>query len=265
MDNVVFYKWLVYVSQLLLLCVGIGFIIIGSLFLTIFKHDFQFTEFFSIQTASIVFISIGATLAILVFIGIILTKCDNIVIVKYVQIIFLLITLLSTLLFGIIGFIYIGSSRLKNSTTNELTDTFNEYNEADRHNLNTREIDWLQSNFECCGLRSINDWESKNITPFETPLSENHINELQAMNRLTFDLPDSCCIQRTENCGKEFPNRANIFSDSCLDKFNRVLIQDLNMFFGVAIIIASINLIPVILMCYAINKYTGAYSKINSN
>lgn len=261
--NVVLLKWLLYVFNLIVFVVGIALTVIGSLFLTLFKHEFHFAKF-SVQFASIVFIIVGVVLIVLAVVGLMLTKLES-QLLKLAHIVGLVLTFVVLAVLGIWGFYILSNDSLKNSTKEELQKSLNGYNDTDTSNDETIEFNWLQKKFECCGLDSIEDWKNKTITVLEEELSDEKIEEYKSQNKTTFDVPDSCCLNATENCGKDFPDANTLHQDGCFNKFYDFLAGDMRIISGISCILAFLNLLAIGFMVYIFFTLSGDYSALASN
>lgn len=112
---------------------------------------------------------------------------------------------------GVLGLIY--SSQLENEVTTELKESLKSYKEEPIMDT----WDRLQTNRECCGVDSYQDWS--NITNSDFPKGQ---------------APDSCCIYFTSGCGMA-PN-AEFHKQGCKDNIVDVL-ED-NIFILGAVVVA---------------------------
>lgn len=124
-------------------------------------------------------------------------------------------------------------------------DTLQYYEESRPQNYATAKIDWLQTTYTCCGLESSQDWRiyylygrgsgagaDQNLyqhhpnenffgTPMQLQQKGNIFSGLFAnpfsasINSKFMDtVPDSCCVRRYFNCGKEgnrVPDAGNMY------------------------------------------------------
>lgn len=89
--------------------------------------------------------------------------------------------------------------------------------------VHTQHIDEIQSRFKCCGRLSFADWRnSSTVNPSKKFLFLNN-DFLLASNQIAFNVPDSCCIQTNESCGKQLPAETSIFGRGCLAPLNQFL------------------------------------------
>lgn len=261
--NVVLLKWLLYVFNLIVFLVGNALIVVGALFLTLFKHEFHFAQF-SVQFASIVFIIVGVVLVVLAVVGLMLTKVES-QLLKLAHIIGLVLTFLILAVLGIWGFYVLSNDSLKSSTKEELQKSLDGFNDTDTSNTETIEFNWLQHKFECCGLDSINDWSNKSITLLEESLSDSQIEELHSQNKTAFDVPDSCCFNATEGCGKKNPDSSTLHQDGCFEKFYSFLASDMKIISSISCILALLNLLAIGFMVYIFFTLSGDYSTLATN
>ena len=117
----------------------------------------------------------------------------------------------------------------------------------------TRSWDHMQSHLHCCGAsgyqQGYKDWQN-------TDFGRNKHGKYQAFD----GVPDSCCHQEGENCGKgvlgtmgENQVRSRIFVDGCLEILQQWMEDDIDpmisVYSGVGIAIALVELIATVLVC----------------
>lgn len=89
----------------------------------------------------------------------------------------------------------------------------------------------IQTKFECCGVENFKNWQnSKKFVEYAKvkllkTYAMTRINDsLQKENATaTFPVPDSCCIEKTENCGFEYNDETMIYSQGCIKKIGKYL------------------------------------------
>jgi len=98
---------------------------------------------------------------------------------------------------GIAAFKHEGN--LENGIKTKMNETMFQYN------VTSKFWDFVQQNYQCCGVLEYKDW-------FSTP-------------DFNFDnVPDSCCLGgKVQDCGSKKVNPENIFTDGCLDPVSRKL------------------------------------------
>ncbi|CAF0994944.1 unnamed protein product [Brachionus calyciflorus] len=103
---------------------------------------------------------------------------------------------------------------------------FKNYDENKSDNFYTQKIDWLQMNFNCCGIESYSDWRSYLLTNGQHQ-SVNYIDQWTINNNLPYidNVPDSCCLSKKFNCGKMFSSQSSenknlvINTKGCLNSY----------------------------------------------
>jgi CD63 antigen len=98
--------------------------------------------------------------------------------------------------------------------------------------------DDVQRDFECCGIDNATTWE--NLSP---------------------NLPDSCCVEETEMCGKggyaDRTDATKFHQKGCLTKLENWINSSMLVVAGVALGLAFVELLGIVLaccMCHAIRK-----------
>lgn len=100
-------------------------------------------------------------------------------------------------------------------------------------------LDDLQREFKCCGENSSADWD--NYPPFKGNNS----------------VPDSCCKNMTEGCGKQKSNL--IYGDGCVAKINAWIKNNVVVIAGVALGIAFFELLGIIFACCLMKGIRSGY------
>ena len=91
--------------------------------------------------------------------------------------------------------------------------------------------DLIQHESKCCGVDGFKDWET---TPFA-----------QGSN-----VPDSCCIEETEGCGKgAIQNPDNIYQEGCFAKFENTILGNVAWAIGIGVAVAVLILIGICIAC----------------
>jgi len=67
----------------------------------------------------------------------------------------------------------------------------------------------IQTKFECCGVENYKNWQN----------SKKFVEYAKKENATaTYPVPDSCCVEKTENCGFEYNEENMIYSEGCIKK-----------------------------------------------
>jgi len=148
---------------------------------------------------------------------------------------------------GLIAYVY--QDQLSLELTSNLGSTFIQtYGE---HIENTKAIDKIQQQYDCCGSYNFTDWQ--NSTWYE--------------NHPDMKVPDSCCRTPTDGCGiRDHPS--NIPYTGCIYRFNSSLTLHLFLVGSISLGIGLLQVIGVILtscLFYRLDKYSSSTSPSNYN
>jgi hypothetical protein len=227
--------------NVLVLIVGLFLIVAAGLFLSVFRHDYSFTRF-SVTTVSLFLIVIGCLIIILAGIGIATWSIGHMISFGFYIVGLLFVFFFLTIL-GTWGFIVNLNGSLKEKAFNVMNTSLHAYNETDYTLLQTKQIDWIQLKFRCCGVESFADWQqSKIVNSVAKPALTYSF--LLHQRQIPFDVPDTCCITVTPNCGKNFRSNETINTRGCFTDYNQMLHQDINI-----ICIVCIGLSIIIALC----------------
>lgn len=103
----------------------------------------------------------------------------------------------------------------------------------------TQTWDIIQHELKCCGAQDYTDWRNSSA-----------LEETQSV-------PDSCCIQDTENCGLGMADPAKPLDDitaaihttGCLNKFQEMVVHNVASVGAMGVIIALIQIVGVVFAC----------------
>lgn len=256
-------KLIIYIFNLVLLLVGAALVTIGSLFLTIFAHDFHVARF-SVQAAAIAFIVIGSVLIIFSVLGVLVTRLEQRVLVL-VHIIGLVLAFAALSTLGIWGLVITYNGSLEAQTKSEILSSMENYRDTNTDSVDVREIDWLQTRFSCCGFNSSEDWSTLNFTEnVESDISGKEM-EFKSRNQSTYDVPDSCCLNVTKGCGLQFPNLDTIKQTGCFEPFYSFLSKDMKIICGIACALSTLSLISIAFLVFVCFSLRADYSPLNTN
>jgi len=116
----------------------------------------------------------------------------------------------------------------------------------------TQTWDIIQHELECCGAQDYTDW--RNSTAIADQQS----------------VPDSCCIQDTENCGLGMANpdkpldeiTAAIHTTGCLNKFQEMVVKNVAAVGAMGVIIALIQIVGVVFACCLSKTIRAQYETV---
>jgi hypothetical protein len=257
-------KLIIYIFNLVLLLVGAALVTIGSLFLTIFAHDFHFARF-SVQAASIAFIVIGSALILFSILGVLVTRLDQRALVG-VHIIGLLLAFVALTVLGVWGLLITYNGTLEATTKEEIINSMENFHDLNTESVEFREVEWLQKRFQCCGFNSSDEWSSRNFTDsVDIPLNDKLIMDFKSRNQSLYAVPDSCCVEFHRTCGAQYPLIEKIQQRGCFEPFYGFLSKDMKIICGIACALALLSLISIAFLTFVCLSLRGDYTLLNSN
>jgi hypothetical protein len=257
--NEKFLSWSLHIFNLVVLLVGSALITVGALFLSLFKHDINFAVF-SVQNTAGAFVIIGCLLIIMAVFGFIAMRTTNSC-CYIAHVIGLILLFLALALVGVSGLVITLNGDLSETTLKEINQKIANYNESNTNSMDAKDISWLQQKFKCCGLSSYTDWEVKHmkLQPINSKIEKN----LRIRNQTTFDLPDSCCVNVADGCGKQFPELSTLNQRGCFEPFFNFLSNDMKIMCGIACGLAFLTLIAIGVLLYVAYSVRGNYNRLN--
>ncbi|XP_016428885.1 CD63 antigen-like, partial [Sinocyclocheilus rhinocerous] len=111
------------------------------------------------------------------------------------------------------------------------------YNETE----NRETLDTIQQDYKCCGRNSSIDWlNSKFLAPNS--------------------VPDSCCKNVTENCGKgAIRDTSKIYTNGCLPILDKFLKRNILWIAVAALVIAFVQITGIVLSCILMRGIRSGY------
>ncbi|CAF0799338.1 unnamed protein product [Brachionus calyciflorus] len=156
--------------------------------------EYEFTSLISIKCFSSTLILSGIVALVLGGCGIgLLTEKSRFFNIAFSFFIFILLILCMSL--GMIGIL--SKSKIEITIKNNMASDFKSYSE-EMDTKQTRRINWLQKEYQCCGMNSSQDWSHDINENIQAWLVENKV------SGSIFDVPDSCCINNIKTCGKRY-------------------------------------------------------------
>ncbi|XP_055250304.1 CD63 antigen [Moschus berezovskii] len=99
-------------------------------------------------------------------------------------------------------------------------------------------LDEMQKDFKCCGAANYTDWE-------KIPTMANRV-------------PDSCCINVTNNCGLNFIVK-DIHTEGCVEKIAVWLRKNVLVVAAAALGIAFVEILGIVLACCLVKSIRSGY------
>lgn len=164
------------------------------------------------------------------FMGILITFCSGFILILF-------IILLAIGIWGLV--IYSNNSSLTNEVNNNLINSIRNYI-INGDNDQTKGMDWVQDQFDCCGIDSYADWNSYlNSFGMQPPFG---------LGYYKCFLPTSCCIEKTNDCLNKyyiFCNGYNglIHSSGCLKNFMSQLNKDILFLSAFCVSVSSFGIV----------------------
>ena len=253
----VFIKWSLNLFNLLIFLIGLSLVASGVMLQTVFKYDHAFVSL-KMSTISNILLIVGLFIVILAVIGCIslLPNCVNPMMAGF----FITGLMIATIALGCLGgFIYSQFDTFIHQAKSEISDNFGMYKEKYSHLQQTQEINLLQTRFKCCGLNSYEDWKKTSNDPF---VFQNKNKLLLHEEQISFDLPDTCCMNITLNCGKDFRFVSTIHTNGCYTPFFKYLTERILTIGCVSVGMAFVNFLTILFLVFVCSTLKGDYSLI---
>ncbi|XP_021542839.1 CD63 antigen [Neomonachus schauinslandi] len=108
-----------------------------------------------------------------------------------------------------------------------------------KDNRTTLALDKMQEDFKCCGAANYTDWESVPSVP-------------------KGQVPDSCCINVTKDCGVSFQVK-NIYPEGCVEKIGGWLRRNVLVVAAAALGIAFVEVLGIVFACCLVKSIRSGY------
>jgi len=190
----------------------------------------KYLDFFDGQgvSTSIVFIVIGALIALVSFLGCCGACTSNACLMKTYG------AILCILLIAEIGTavaIYVFKGDVKDLLTKNMDKTLKDFGKPD-FKAPTDSWNALQGEFKCCGVKDYMDWTDSEVL------------------KKTESVPDSCCKTISEGCGngktKSGADVKDIYTNGCFSTFEETINSNVGIAAGIGAAIAVIQLVTII-------------------
>ncbi|XP_043537722.1 CD63 antigen isoform X2 [Chiloscyllium punctatum] len=207
---------------------GIALIVIGILVQTKLNGTLHITSV-TASGAPIVIIIVGVVINFVAFFGCCGAWKENYCMVTTFAVLLILIFIVE-IAAAIAGYIF--KDQIREVFEKSFNDTMANYNKTG----NAVNIDELQKQFRCCGSTSYRDW----------------------LTILNNTVPDSCCKNETQNCGKT-PTPNKVYEEGCVNVINTWLKNNIVIVAGVALGIALFQLLGIIFACVLMKGIRSGY------
>ncbi|XP_025738584.1 CD63 antigen [Callorhinus ursinus] len=108
-----------------------------------------------------------------------------------------------------------------------------------KDNRTTLALDKMQEDFKCCGAANYTDWEG-------------------ISSMLKGQVPDSCCINVTKDCGVSFHVK-NIYTEGCVEKIGGWLRRNVLVVAAAALGIAFVEVLGIVFACCLVKSIRSGY------
>ncbi|XP_036434333.1 tetraspanin 36 [Colossoma macropomum] len=192
-------KTVLLILSLIFWAAGAALSYVGAYVIRSYKNFDNFLEDKYTLIPAAIIIGVAVVMFIIGIVGCCATLRESKVGLGFFMFILLLIFAAEVTAF-VFGFIYKG--RIKGDLEKSMSEVFQKY---DGKNAETRAVDYLQSQLQCCGVRNYTDWTS-------TPWFSSH-------NRT---VPHSCCKANT-TCTGQFDQSELLNAQGCETKLEKLL------------------------------------------
>lgn len=229
-------KYLLFFFNLIFWISGIVLMGVGAWIKLKYKDLIQLSES-NAATGAVFLIIIGVIVAIVGFLGCCGAWKENYCMVTTYAILLAIIFILE-IAAGAVAYAYKG--KLEEVTKKALDEGIKKYFKGGEE---TKAIDNVQKEFECCGVDGYEDYLNQNTT----------------------ELPESCC--RTPKCNTTVEamrslNNTEIYTQGCLKGFEKFLREHLLIVGGVGIGIAFVQLIGIVFACCLMRSIKQEYEVV---
>jgi len=220
-------KYIVFLFNFVFFLTSVALIGIGAY---IQIHMTKYLDFLgsTYLNTSIILIIIGALMLVVTFFGC-CGACTENPCMMYTYGTMLTLILLS--LIGVAITVYVFRGDAREVITKTMADSLKNYNEEEHKGV-TETWNIMQSDFKCCGVNNFTDWEG-------TPAFTN-----------TGDVPDTCCKEFTEGCGKGAGQSTDeIYTTGCFVLFENFILSNAAAAAGVGVGVIVLLFLGVCVSC----------------
>jgi hypothetical protein len=265
-------KLIIYLVNMIYFGIAILLFVVGITYLTGYRYDYSFTTF-STTFISGIFVAFSIILVGLAVLNVVSVQSGRqliLIISSFIMLLFFI----ALFIIAIWGLVASTRDNLDDEVRENMYTTARKYDERDSYRFETLKMDWLQSRFNCCGIVSYSDWRALFLYGGEyKPIN---FNQWDINNKLPYvdNVPDSCCVNRMYNCGKNYRNPPpsngmiyynnynynmgnQIYMKGCHDIFINVFLRDIVFLAGLAMGTSSLCLVLwFLLVCvYIVNRF----------
>jgi len=247
----------------LLVILAVILIIISTCFFAIYKNDYVFFHSFQ-NKITIAFVSLGILSLLTGLLGFYSIHMKNYL---FMPILIIGMLALCFLLIGLGTWVFKASDESRGSLLIDVEKNFNQtilnYEEGggQEESLDIKNIDFFQTEFKCCGWESYKDWKMSSSINSLKPILQYKF--LLSPNQIEINVPDTCCINFSAGCGKDYTLNKAIFNQGCRYPLKKLL-DHLRIFvFSVSLALGLSYLLSAIFFTLVITIFEGDYNLIS--
>ncbi|XP_029362439.1 CD63 antigen [Echeneis naucrates] len=227
-------KFLLFFFNLIFWLCGLALIVVGIL-VQVALHKTLMISDATASGAPIVIIAIGVVIFFIAFFGCCGAWKENYCMVTTFAI-FLSLIIIVEIAAAIAGYVF--RNKVSAVVQDSLTDMINKYNSSTTEFKDS--VDQLQEDLKCCGVNSSSDW--KNFG-----LDKNTV-------------PDSCCVNVTENCGVgAMTDPTKVHQKGCHDAVEALLKKNIMWVIVAALVIAFLQIMGIVFACCLMRGIRSGY------
>lgn len=236
-------KYLLFISNLLVVFLGITLIVLGVMTNHKFAQLNPLVEAKDLTVPSTLFIIAGAVIFLIAFLGCCGAMRENHCMMMTYSVLIGLV-----LIVQLIGAVtaYYREDDVKDTLRKGLNETMFKYSQNTTEGEEIRNAwNFVQKDFKCCGARDFNDW-------FNVP----------AWNA-TAPVPESCCVEETPGCTLGMVQGRNpgvVYDQGCVDKAVDAI--NIGKLGPVGIVFAVIEVLVVVLACFLAKSIRYSYETV---
>ena len=241
------FKLYLFFCNFVFLGISIVLFVFGILYLTKFKHEYDFTQY-SISFIAGFFVAVGAIGFIFILMNFFACCYNRSILIIFTTLAIILLFIV-ILMIGIISLSVNQEENLSLEIAGNMAELIRNYDEKNSKKLETVKMDYLQQKFQCCGITEPQDWRLYYIQ-FNATFSTTYPGQTLRDQPFYEYVADSCCIDMGRDCGKRFNaytddlvKKNYIFIKGCQRLYQNVLSEDLNFLGGLSVILSVVALI----------------------
>ncbi|RVE70930.1 hypothetical protein OJAV_G00069490 [Oryzias javanicus] len=213
---------------------GLALIVLGIM-AQVSLHNTLKIKDVSMSGVPIVLIAVGALIFFIAFFGCCGAWKENYCMVTTFAVLLTLIIIIE-IAAAIAGFVF--RDKISTIVKDSLTDMIENYKNGTKEFKAS--VDGIQEKWKCCGVNSSSDWSYLD--------SDGNT------------VPDSCCITKTNGCGKgNMKDASKVYQKGCHDVMENFLKKNIQWVIVAAIVIAVMQIMGVVFSCLLMRSIRSGY------